>query len=128
MALLTRMWDPLVNDWIAADTANRSATDLVATVFAYTGGKVTSVTSPAPDGATPALRPAEDVHLRRRATTLMDVRGLDSSGAPVGAHAGKVTFDTGWRATSSTTPLGLDIEHDMEPEGSEAVVHATPWG
>lgn len=104
--VLTRVWDPLVNDWIAADAANRSATDTVATVFAYTGGKLTSVTSPAPDGEPGTPRP-QKTYDYGAGTTTVDVTGLDLSDAPPGAHATRVTYDTGWRATSTTSALGV---------------------
>jgi RHS repeat-associated protein len=104
--MLTRVWDPLVNDWIAADPANRPSTDLLATEFGYAGGKLISVTSPAPDGATSSLRPMK-LYTYNSGETLVDVAGLDLTGAPAGAHAARVTFDSGWRATSSTSPLGL---------------------
>lgn len=103
--VLTRIWDALVNDWIKADPA-RSATDTVATVFDYTNGRLSSVTSPAPDGATENLRP-QKTYTYGAGTTHVDVTGLDLADAPSGAHASTVTYDAGWRATSASTPLGL---------------------
>lgn len=103
--ILDRIWDPLVNDWLKADSS-RSATDTVATVIGYTGGKVTQVTAPAPDGTSEALRPAK-TYTYGTASTTVDVAGLDLSDAPAGAHASTVTYDAGWRATSTTSPLGL---------------------
>lgn len=104
---LNRVWDPLVNDWIGDDPANRSPVPLVATEISYDGaGRVDTVTLPAPDGASSALRP-EKTYTYAAGATFVDVAGLDLSGAPSGAHAGTVTYDSGWRATSSTTPLGL---------------------
>jgi len=104
---LTHIWDALVNDWISADPGTRSATDTVATVFDYDGdGRLSSVTSPAPDGATAALRP-QKTYDYDSGSTHVDVAGLDLSAAPSGAHASTVTYDGAWRATSTTSPLGL---------------------
>ena len=104
---ITHVWDALVNDWISADPGTRSTTDEVATVFDYDGdGRLASVTSPAPDGATASLRP-QKTYDYDSGTTHVDVTGLDLSAAPVGAHASTVTYDAAWRATSSTSPLGL---------------------
>ncbi len=114
--VLTRIWDPLVNDWIAADSANRSATDTVATEFTYTTeGQLASVTSPAPDGATENLRP-EKSYGYDSGTTSVDVAGLDLSAAPPGAHASTVTYDDGWRSTSATSPLGLTSSQTWSDE------------
>ncbi len=103
--ILDKIWDPLVNDWIKASPSTRSATDTVATVIGYAGGKVTSVTAPAPDGVTEGLRPQKSYGYGA-GTTTVDATGLDLSGAPPGAHASTVTYDAGWRATSTTSPLG----------------------
>ena len=69
---------------------------------------VSSFTLSAPDGVTSSLRPAKLYNYNAN-ETLIDVAGLDLSAAPAGAHAGRVTYDAGWRATSSKTPLGLDF-------------------
>jgi RHS repeat-associated protein len=120
--ILDKIWDPLVNDWIKADTGNRSHTDTVATVIGYTDRKVTSVTAPAPDGATEALRPKKSYSYvdadgdGRTDTTHVDVDGLDLSGAPSGAHASTVTYDSAWRATSTTSPLGLTSTQAWSPD------------
>lgn len=104
---LTKVWDALVTDWVAADPATRALTDTVATEFAYTGdGRLASVTSPAPDGTSAALRPQKTYSYGAN-TTQVDVAGLDLSDAPPGAHASTVTYDTAWRATSATSALGL---------------------
>src|SRR5690606_3839135 len=98
--ILDQIWDPLVNDWIKADTAHRTHTDTIATVIGYTDGKVTSVTAPAPDGNTEALRPKKS-YSYSSGTTHVDIDGLDLSDAPAGAHASTVTYDAAWRATST---------------------------
>ncbi|WP_246140136.1 PA14 domain-containing protein [Protaetiibacter larvae] len=104
--VLTRIWDPLVNDWRKAVDPARPATDLNATVIEYASGKVSAVISPAPDGVTAGLRPKKTFGYGS-GTTTVDIDGLNLSGAPSGAHAGTVSYDSGWRATSSTSPLGL---------------------
>ena len=124
--ILDKIWDPLVNDWIKADTANRSHTDTVATVIGYTDGKVTSVTAPAPDGATEALRPKKS-YSYGAGTTHVDVEGLDLSDAPAGAHASTVTYDSSWRATSTTSPLGLTSTQTWSPE-DQLLSSTDAWG
>ncbi|MGV3711859.1 PA14 domain-containing protein [Pseudolysinimonas sp.] len=104
---LTKVWDALVTDWVAADPATRALTNTVATEFTYTGdGRLASVISPAPDGTSSALRPQKTYSYGAN-TTQVDVAGLDLSDAPPGAHASTVTYDTAWRATSATSALGL---------------------
>jgi RHS repeat-associated protein len=112
--ILDKIWDPLVNDWIKADSS-RSHTDSVATLIGYTGGKVTSVTAPAPDGASEALRPKKS-YVYGTGATSVDIDGLDLSGAPAGAHASTVTYDSAWRATSTTSPLGLTSTQAWSPD------------
>jgi RHS repeat-associated protein len=114
--ILTRIWDPLVNDWIAADSSHRAATDTVATTFTYTGdGKLASVTSPAPDGATESLRP-QKTYAYGVGTTSVDVAGLDLSEAPAGAHASTATYDSGWRSESVTSALGVTTSQTWSNE------------
>jgi large repetitive protein len=105
--VLTALWDPLVNDWVAANPAAHPRTLLVASEFKYLpNGKVDSVTLPAPDGATASLRPEKTYHYNDGETTV-DVAGLDLSGAPAGSHANTVTFDSRWRTKSTKSPLEL---------------------
>ncbi len=125
--ILTRIWDALVNDWIAADPAHRTTTDTIATVFSYDAqGKLSAATLPAPDGTTEALRPRKE-YTYLSGTTYVDVDGLDVTGAPSGAHASTVTYDSGWRATSATTPLGLTSTQTWSPK--DQLLSATDaWG
>ncbi|MEO5535338.1 MAG: PA14 domain-containing protein [Pseudolysinimonas sp.] len=114
--LLTGVWDPRVNDWIAADSAHRAATNTDATVFTYdSAGRLSTTTSPAPDGVTATLQPKK-IYTYSSGTTYVDVDGLDLSTAPSGAHAGKVTYDSSWRATSATSPLGLTSTQTWGPK------------
>src|SRR5690606_16506335 len=112
--ILDKIWDPLVNDWIKADSS-RSHSDTVATLIGYSGGKVTSITAPAPDGASEALRPKKSYDYGT-GTTTVDIDGLDLSDAPSGAHASTVTYDSAWRATSTTSPLGLTSQQVWSPD------------
>ena len=125
--ILTRIWDALVNDWIAADPTHRSTTDTIATVFSYDAhGKLAAATLPAPDGATEALRPRKE-YTYVSGTTYVDIDGLDLTGAPVGTHASTVTYDSSWRATSATTPLGLTSTQTWGPK--DQLLSATDaWG
>ncbi|MBA4248638.1 MAG: hypothetical protein C0444_10150, partial [Microbacterium sp.] len=114
---LTSILDPLVNDWIAADPANRTGVEnLVQTTIAYTpDGKVASVTLPAPDGQTAALRP-QTSYTYETGSTSVDVAGLDLSGAPAGAHARVVTYDEGWRAETATSASGITSSQTWSDE------------
>jgi YD repeat-containing protein len=114
--VLTRIWDPLVNEWLAADTVNQSAADIVATELTYTTeGQVASVTSPAPNGAAEDFRP-EKTYDYGVGSTSVDVAGLDLSAAPPGAHASVATYDDAWRSTSVTSPLGITTSQTWSPE------------
>jgi RHS repeat-associated protein len=117
--VVTRVWDQLVNDWIAADPTTRSATDVLATSIAYDAdGRATQITLPAPDGATGALRPAKTFTYDTGATYI-DAAGIDTAGLDLTAtsgHTGKVTYDGGWRSTSTTSTLGLTATTAWSPE------------
>lgn len=104
---LTTIIDPLVNDWIAADPATRTALEnIVSTTIEYQNTKVASVTLPAPDGATASLRP-QTTYTYTEGGTSVNVAGLDLSSRPLGTSAREVTYDSGWRATSAKSALGL---------------------
>ena len=89
--ILTRIWDALVNDWIAADPAHRTTTDTIATVFSYDAqGKLSAATLPAPDGTTEALRPRKE-YTYLSGTTYVDIDGLDINKIDL---TGEMTADT----------------------------------
>ncbi|WP_167050980.1 PA14 domain-containing protein [Salinibacterium sp. ZJ77] len=123
---LAKIWDPLVLDWVRADSG-RSATDTVATIFSYDGsGRLTGVTLPAPDGETAALRPSK-AYTYGEGATHIDIDGLDLSDAPAGAHASTVTYDGSWRATSSMSPLGLTSAKEWSAK-DQVLSSTDPWG
>ncbi len=101
--------DSLANDWLIA-TATSPTNMNSTTQIAYTaGGRVASVTLPAPDGLTATQRPAktftydsDGVH------TYVDVAGLNTSGATAtGGHASAITYDAAWRQITATSSMGL---------------------
>lgn len=107
--------DPTTNDWLAADNT-RTATAANAVTIGYdsTTGRATSVTLPAADGAVGSPQQQKTYCYQDTApacpgeaanTTYVDVTGLDLTGSPIG-HAEKVTYDSGWRATSATSAMG----------------------
>lgn len=103
---LTGVRDPLQTDWLRADTS-RVPSETNRTVISYdTVGKAVKVALAAPDGTTTALQPAHN-YTYAAATTTVDAAGQDLWGTPATGHARTVTFDSGWRATSDTSPSGL---------------------
>jgi RHS repeat-associated protein len=101
--------DSLANDWLTA-TAGDPNDFNSATEIGYTSdGRVNSVTLPAPNGLTAAERPRKEfVYDLENSVTYVKVIGLDTSGATAtDGYAAKVTYDTGWRQTSATSPMGL---------------------
>ncbi|WP_146242808.1 PA14 domain-containing protein [Curtobacterium sp. MCBD17_019] len=112
---LTLLRDSTANDWLAADPT-RTATANAATTISYTSdGKAASVQLPSPDGTANTTRPLK-TYTYGDHTTFVDVPAL---GLPAGTHAETVTFDDGWRETSSTSPSGLKSsqtwnERDMQ--------------
>ena len=103
--------DSLANEWIgkglgAAASANRID-------IAYTAGKVSGVTLPAPDGVSGAERPAKTYDYATGATTI-DVAGQDLTDSDLG-HSSRVTFDTAWRQTSATSTMGLTATKVWDP-------------
>ena len=112
--VLTKIWDPLVNDWLSSQPGHLVDDPVIATEFGYAGNKLISVKLPAPDGASENQRPMK-IYTYNPGETLIDVAGLDLTGLP-GAHAGRVTYDSGWRATSATSPLGLSSSATWSPK------------
>lgn len=101
---LTLLRDATANDWLAADST-RTVNTNTATTIAYTDGKATSVTLPAPDGVTPASRPLKTFTYGDK-TSFVDVPAL---GLPSGTHAETVTYDDAWRQLTTTSPSGLTL-------------------
>jgi RHS repeat-associated protein len=117
--VLTRIWDPLANDWIGADSS-RSRNDTTATVIAYADGKVASVTSAAPNGSSSDPRPQHSYGYTT-GTTTVDVAGVSA------AHERTVTYDDALRATTSTSALGLTSSTVWGPK-DQKLSSTDPWG
>jgi RHS repeat-associated protein len=101
--------DSLANDWLTATAGDPN--DLNSTTqIAYTAdGRVATVTLPAPNGLTAADRPYKTfTYDLPNSRTYIDIGGLNTSGATATeGHAAEVTYDSGWRQTSATSPMGL---------------------
>ncbi|MBP2325458.1 RHS repeat-associated protein [Kibdelosporangium banguiense] len=97
--VLQRVRDPLLNDWIAADLANRDLPAL-ATEIAYIDHdgrkKASTVTQPPPAVGQP--RPAHAYRYVTATETQMDLAGL----SPAAGFARKVTFDEAYRTLTDT--------------------------
>jgi len=102
---LSTVRNSVSNDWLTLP--GHPASDANATTISYVNGKAATVTLPAPDGLTLAARP-QKIYTYDTAnnTTYVDVGGLDLSTSTIG-HAGKVTYDSGWRTLTSTSGLGV---------------------
>lgn len=121
---LTNIWDPLVNDWIAADKDHRSATDDDSTQIDYdSNGRVHTVTLPAPDGTTAADRPKK-TYVYSTGTTGVDVAGIS---VPNGGHSETVTYDSAWRATQTTSALGVTTSKGWNTK-DEQITATDSWG
>ncbi len=118
--LLANIWDSRVNDWILADPTHRSQTPEDSTSIGYDGSnRVMSVTLPAPDGVTGASRPQKSYNYGT-GTASVDVAGLTG-------HANTVTYDSGWRTTSSTTAMGLTSSQTWSNK-DQLLTSTDPWG
>src|SRR5690606_5364875 len=106
---------------------NRSHTDTVATSFGYdTSGRLTSVTLPAPDGATTSERPQKN-YSYGPGTTSVEIVGLtDETGAPVNP-ASTVSYDPAWRATSTTSAMGLTSSQSWNSK-DQVLSSTDAWG
>ncbi|MEV5300269.1 PA14 domain-containing protein [Amycolatopsis methanolica] len=98
--LLTKVRDPRAADWVAVDPTNRD-NDTTRWLVAYTSGKATSVTGPAP--AVGAARPAHSYRYDpANSQTFTDVAGL----TPETGFFSKVTYDSAYRTLSTTDATG----------------------
>jgi RHS repeat-associated protein len=91
----------MVNDWLEdhpsfADDAG------VRTTIVYSGGKVTEVRLPAPNGPGDTNRPVK-YYTYNGTTSYVDVLGQT---VPLGSHAKTVTFDASGRQLTATSALG----------------------
>lgn len=95
--LLAYIRDSLATDAVAAGLPAASAST---TQLAYTGGRVTRVALPAPDGTTASLRPERTYDYGDGSgTTQVSVAGLS------GVHS-TVAYDDAWRALSTESAMG----------------------
>jgi RHS repeat-associated protein len=99
---LSAIMDSLTADWWLADTS-RAVTESVTAIAYDAGGRVITVTLPAPDGTTAALRPKK-TYTYGNPTTTVDVDGIT---LPAGQHAKTVGYDSQLRQTTTTSPSGL---------------------
>lgn len=105
---LSQIRNPLINDWLAADSS-RVASAAASTAIAYdSSGRAIMVTLAAPDGVTEADRPQKTYGylglVNGEGTTTVDIAGLVM---PAGVHAETVTFDASFRQLSSMAATGL---------------------
>jgi RHS repeat-associated protein len=101
----------LVNDWIAADPANRANRTDILTVLTQdtTPGKpkATNVTLPVPDGRTTTPRPAHSYRYDPpNRQTFVDVAGV----TPTIGFSRKVTYDDADRALVTTDASGATVQ------------------
>jgi RHS repeat-associated protein len=99
---LNQIRDSLANDWLAANSSVTSGPAQVTEITYDAQGRATSVTLPAPDGATLSTRPQKMFDYASAGTTYVDVAGLTVPGG----HALTVTYDSAWRQLSTTSAMG----------------------
>ncbi|HEV7973826.1 PA14 domain-containing protein [Amycolatopsis sp.] len=111
---LVAVRSPLVNDWIAADPANRTnRTDVLTGITYDTSAKpaATSVTEPAPAPGQP--RPATSYRYDpANRQTFTDTAGL----SPAIGFASKVTYDEADRTLSTTDATGKTSTQEWSPK------------
>jgi RHS repeat-associated protein len=146
---LIQVRNPLENDWVGVSGKGRSDTATDETTISYDSfGRATSVTLPAPDGATVNQQPAHTYTYTNyldasgglnspvplgtaTGTTYVNVAGLTApTAAPADGYDGTVTFDSSLRELTSKTPSGLQTSelwnnHDdllatLTPQGEES--------
>ncbi|MGV8911631.1 MAG: PA14 domain-containing protein [Rhodoglobus sp.] len=99
---MTQIRDSLANDWLVANPSAVVGVEQSTTIAYDGGGKATSVTLPAPDGATTAERP-QKTYTYVSGGAFVDVAGL----VVPGGHAKAVTFDSAWRQLTATSTMGV---------------------
>ncbi len=99
---LNQIRDSLANDWLVANPTVTPGPAQVTEIAYDAQGRATSVTLPAPDGATLSTRPQKLFDYASAGTTYVDVAGLTVPGG----HALTVTYDSAWRQLSTTSAMG----------------------
>ena len=113
---LVSIRDSNTSDWLKSNLSADPQNSIYWTQIAYdAAGRVMSVTLPAPDGATAADRPKKTYEYTYDSGsassvgaghTMIDVVGL-VDGSNVDAPPSRVDFDDAWRATASTSVMGV---------------------
>ncbi|WP_078715438.1 PA14 domain-containing protein [Agreia bicolorata] len=108
---LTQLRNGLANDWLLADTTNRTPSPANRTDIAYgSDGKVASVKLPAPDGVDESARPTKS-YTYAAGVSYVDTPGLVvPAGTGSDGHASKVTFNASYQTTSSVSAEGLTAQ------------------
>lgn len=115
---LSSILSPLAYDW---GLHTSLSTSLATTNIGYDAqGRATTVTLPAPDGATAALRPKKSYYYPSATTTHVDVAGL-------AGHAQTVTFDSDLRQLTSTSAMGLQASQDWSSK-DQLLYAQDPYG
>lgn len=106
--LLTTVQNVTETDWLKVHPEHASDHE-VGTLIEYDAEqRVSAVKLSAPDGVTAAERPEREYSYGTN-ESWVDIAGLNTSATSLG-HAGLVTYDQLWRATGTTSPLGLTTE------------------
>ncbi|KAA6436835.1 hypothetical protein FQ330_00455, partial [Agrococcus sediminis] len=107
---LAEIRDSVASDAIAAGLADTAA---ARTQISYTGDRVSRVTLPAPDGATAGARPQRDYAYGSGTTqvTVAGLAGVDST----------VTYDSAWRAVSTTSNMGVSSSQVWHAERDQVL-------
>ncbi|QWL29453.1 PA14 domain-containing protein [Rathayibacter toxicus] len=109
---VTGVRNSLANEWITAVSPASSGLALTRTEIAYdAAGRPSSVTLPAPDGATDQARPRKTYQWPTdgNLVTTVDVAGLTVPATePSRGHAVTVSYDSAYRTLSTATASGLE--------------------
>jgi len=99
--------NPLINDWLKADSSRTPATTNAVAIGYDTAGRVGAIALPAPDGVTASTQPKKNyTYSPGTSTSYVDLVGQDLTGSPSG-HSTVATYDGAMRQISSTTAGGL---------------------
>jgi RHS repeat-associated protein len=115
---LNTIRDSVMNDWKMFSGATAELAE-EKTEITYSGGKVTQVRLPAPDGVTSGARPAKTYTYSSSPanTTYVDIAGFTApSTPPATGHALTVTYDGALRATSSRSAMGYLSTQKWSPK------------
>ena len=114
--VLDSIRDSAANDYLLAQPVP-SEYDPPETEIAYTDGRVSSVTLPSPDGGATARMTKAFRYDTAARTSTVSVTGVPNS-------TSTVAYDTVWRQTSATSPLGVTATQEWHPT-KDLVLSAT---